>query len=77
MNSSSYRSVYENSKVINHTFPVKEVVWSYQKVPGKRSKPRQVVNTVHWVANINDLLKAFDLNNECLPKIKNEYKYKI
>jgi len=62
----SYRSWHENSEVLNHTFSVEEIIGRDKKIPAECAKPRQFMWPVHDVTNGDNLMKAFDLDQQNL-----------
>lgn len=70
----SYSSIDENAEIVYQTFAVEEVVGSDKKVPGERTEPRQTVDSVHCVADIDYFCKAFHLNDQCLKKLEHTSK---
>ena len=61
-----FDSIDEDTKVIDEGFTIKEIVWSHQKVPWQRSKPRQVVDPVHRIAYVDNFRETLDLNTQRL-----------
>jgi len=59
---SSNRSRHENSKVLDHTLSVEEIIGRDEEIPADCAKPRQFVRPIHDVADGNDLMKTFDLD---------------
>lgn len=62
----SYCSVDNNSKIVNKALPIEEIVWGDKKIPGERSKPWQAMDSVHSIANVDNLFKTFHLDNQGL-----------
>jgi hypothetical protein len=50
--------VDENTKLLHKSLSIKEVVGGDQKIPRKRSKPRQIVHLVHSITNVDNLRKT-------------------
>ena len=67
---SAYRSWQEHAERLNHALAVQEVIRRYQQVPAEGAEPGQVMWLVHSVANSDDFVEAFDLNQKHL----NQYK---
>lgn len=66
-----------HAKVVDQILAVEEVVRGEQKVPREAAEPGQTVDAVHLVANRDDLLEAFHLDEQRLywigkPFISNE-----
>lgn len=66
-NSTTYRSVDDNTKVVNKAFSVEEVVGSDEEVPGERAEPWQSMDAIHCVPDVDDLFKTLHLYYQCLP----------
>ncbi len=60
----------QDPEVVHHGLAVEEIVGSDEEVPGKRSKPGQIVDLVDGVANVDDLGEALDLDAERLKSHK-------
>lgn len=64
----TYRSIDNDAEVIDQVLSVEEVVRSKQKVPRQRAEPRQSVDAIHSVTDVDDLLKTLHLYAEHLNK---------
>lgn len=59
----TYGSVDNYSEVVDQTFPVKEIVWGKQEVPGERTEPRKTVYPVDSITNVDDFFETFYLDH--------------
>lgn len=57
-----HRSGHENSEVLDHALPIEEIVGRDEEVPAESTKPRQLVRPVDDVADGDNLMETFDLN---------------
>jgi hypothetical protein len=58
----THRPIDHDTEVINKVFSIEEVVGSKQEVPGERAEPRQPMDSVHRIANVDNFLKTFHLD---------------
>lgn len=59
---STYRTIDNHAEVIDQAFPVKEVIWGDEEVPGERTEPWQTVNTIYSVSDVDNLFETFHLH---------------
>jgi hypothetical protein len=62
----SYRSIVNDSKIVDKALAVEEVIGSYQKIPGQRTKPWQTMNFIHGISDVDDLRETFYLYGQRL-----------
>lgn len=65
-NTQIFHTIYHNAEIIDQIFTIEKVVGREQKVPGQAAEPWQTMNTIHLVANRDDLFEAFHLNQQGL-----------
>lgn len=57
-----YRSWHENSKVLDHALSIEEIIGRNKEIPAECAKPWKLMWPVDNVANGDDLMKTFDLD---------------
>jgi hypothetical protein len=62
----TYHPIDGHTKVVNQIFAVEKVVGRHQEVPGQAPEPWQTVYPINGVADRNDFLETFHLDEERL-----------